>query len=518
MVMRNKLLIIAIVICSFFIVDKVSAESKPVTHTLTDKAREFFSNTDNFPTDVLPNVVLYSNGADSYSTNDNYFILTSFDSSIYSIKYETYTSNSRQKFLVLMLHDIENNIYNETSSYNGFNGYSNYVKNYKLYYDDETDEYSWGSAGSGGMWIKGYDNRNIYYSNFDIMYYEKDEVFFFKNLEYSNLPSYKFDDTIHDDNIAQTYFNLNLDQLKKNGYNLSLKYAYGNYTRDIIAPYLKITYNDNTNAYISLETNESPLLFVYMGEYEICLDNGDNITNVQVVFPMENTQDVDYKIQLESNVKFEISYIYDEVFSSNLTTIDLTGKYALIVIPKVNYQNELLHDFYINNNLQVRTISDVDNINNSIVATANCYNNVFRLLTDFRYKVGALQFVNDEYSTMPNKQKSVTFDTRYFNYYIANTNSDIIKITNPNTDKTTDLDMFDINFKWQLNESQADTNSIFGVFKIVNNYIASLKDMFNLFIEQFKFLFDGLNSQIRNFLISLFIVIVVCSIILIIRK
>lgn len=447
--MRNKLLIIVIAIFSFFIADKVSAESKPVTHTLTDKAREFFSNTDNFPDDVLPNVVLYSNGADSYSTNDNYFILTSFDSSIYSIKYKTDTLNSRQKFLVLMLHDIENNIYNETSSYNGFNGYSNYVKNYKLYYDDETDEYSWGTAGSGGMWIKGYDNRNIYYSNFDIFYYENDEVFFSKNLEYSNSPSYKFDDIIHDDNIAQTYFNLNMEQLQKNGYNLNLKYAYGNYTNDILAPFLKITYDDNTNSYISIVSDDKPILTLYMGEFEMCLDNSKTISNVQLIFPMENTKDTDYKIQLESNVKFNISYVYDEVFSSNLTTVDITGKYSVMLIPRlVEYNSEAFQDFYLTgDNYEIRILNHIDtsDISSALNYIYRNWNRpTFRYFEGVNQVTNAIQFINNDYVDIPDKQYTVTFDNRYWTYYIADKYNSIVTVTNPNTGITNDVNFEDI--------------------------------------------------------------------------
>lgn len=330
--------------------------------------------------------------------------------------------------------------------------------------------------------------------------------------------NYKFDDIIHDDNLAQTYFNLDLEQLKSNGYNIELSYAVGNYTDNVLSPYLKITYVDNTYAILSQSFNESPIVHVFMGEFNSCLAPDKEIKNVQLVFPMETTKDIDYKIQLTSNVNFNLSYIYDEEFNQNLTTVDLTGKYSLILIPKVVSQNEVFQDFYLNGDLSVRGITDIDNITNASVGDNKVYNGTFRYLTDFRYTVHALQFVNLDYEDYPNLEKSVTFDASYFNYYIVDSKNDTITVINPNTDKKSNIDMSDINFQYQLTNSDKDSKTVFGMFKSINEYIKSLGDIFKIFIDQFNFFYTNLNPQVQLSIKTLFIVIVVCSIVIMIRK
>lgn len=322
-----------------------------------------------------------------------------------------------------------------------------------------------------------------------------------------NPKKYEFDDIIHDDNIANTYFDLNMNELINNNFNIDINYSYGNYTSNILAPYLEIKYNNDTNSFISLNNNDIPIVNVYMGNYSLCLDNIENITSVRIVFPMNNTKDIDYKIQLKSNVSFDISYEYDEEFNQNLTTVDLTGKYALLLIPKVKNENGFLDDFYLYGDFEIRHISNIDDIENSNFSYGKKNGDYYRFLSDFRYETGAIEFVNNNYNT--NEISSITFSKDKFNYYIIENKNSVINITNPNTDIKSNFDstIMDNNFNEKAtNQSYSDLYGTLGQFVNENENAQTLLKM------SLKKFIDTCPREIQRFiLIFILFSVAVCS-------
>lgn len=565
--MKNKIVFICVFIFSLFFIDGVNAET-------------FSYDYNNSNLDLLKNnlsiVDSIKDLSNEFNTN-NYIYYVSYykqSGSYYlSVGVGTYKCSS-SFYTFLYTFDNSRYLYNGNVSY--LNGTNNFCEDFeqigsKIYSDyvslnlsNLTDEslqtfltsvkslFVNGSSRYGSLQEQTYQNKSNLdvfsnnnfsvpvYSNYDLKFvktyndtstnekiikigdnlYNYNDIIptYYDYFELDKPKKYKFDDIIHDDNIAQTYFNLDLEQLKSNDYNLELNYAVSNYTDNVLSPYLKITYVDNTYAILSQSFNENPIVHVFMGEFNSCLAPDKEVKNVQLVFPMETTNDIDYKIQLTSNVNFDLSYVYDEEFNQSLTKIDLTGKYSLILIPKVTLQNEVFQDFYLNGDLEVRGITDIDNITSAQVGNNKIYNGTFRYLTDFRYTVHAIQFVNNDYEEYPNLEKSVTFDANFFDYYIVDTKNDTITIINPNTDKKSDLNMSDINYQHELTNSDKDSKTVFGMFKSINNYISTLKDTFKIFIEQFNFLFTNLNAQVQLAIKTIFIVVVVCSIVIMIRK
>lgn len=565
--MKNKIVFICVFIFSLFFIDGVNAET-------------FSYDYNNSNLDLLKNnlsiVDSIKDLSNEFNTN-NYIYYVSYykqSGSYYlSVGVGTYKCSS-SFYTFLYTFDNSRYLYNGNVSY--LNGTNNFCEDFeqigsKIYSDyvslnlsNLTDEslqtfltsvkslFVNGSSRYGSLQEQTYQNKSNLdvfsnnnfsvpvYSNYDLKFvktyndtstnekiikigdnlYNYNDIIptYYDYFELDKPKKYKFDDIIHDDNIAQTYFNLDLEQLKSNDYNLELNYAVSNYTDNVLSPYLKITYVDNTYAILSQSFNENPIVYVFMGEFNSCLAPDKEVKNVQLVFPMETTNDIDYKIQLTSNVNFDLSYVYDEEFNQSLTKIDLTGKYSLILIPKVTLQNEVFQDFYLNGDFEVRGITDIDNITSAQVGNNKIYNGTFRYLTDFRYTVHAIQFVNNDYEEYPNLEKSVTFDASFFDYYIVDTKNDTITIINPNTDKKSDLNMSDINYQHELTNSDKDSKTVFGMFKSINNYISTLKDTFKIFIEQFNFLFTNLNAQVQLAIKTIFIVVVVCSIVIMIRK
>lgn len=565
--MKNKIFILIVIVSSLFLIDNVRAETFIYDYNssnldlLKDNLNivdEIKKISDEFNTNNYTYYVSYyksygsfylSVGVSTYSCSSSFYTFSysfSNDRDLYNgeVSYLNGTNNFCEDFVQtgskLLTDYVSLNLSNLTDEnlqtfltsvksffVNGPNIYGS-MQNQTYQYKSNLDVFSNNNfsvpvySNSKLKYVKRYNDTktNEKLIQIDDITYNYDDIIptYYDYFGLDSPKKYKFDDIIHDDNIAQTYFNLDLEQLKSNGYNIELSYAVGNYTDNVLSPYLKVTYIDDTYAILSQSFNENPIIHVFMGEFNSCLAPDKEIKNVQLVFPMETTKDIDYKIQLTSNVNFNLSYIYDEEFNQNLTTVDLTGKYSLILIPKVTLQNEVFQDFYLNGDLEVRGITNIDNISSSEVGDQKVYNGTFRYLTDFRYTVHAIQFVNNEYYEYPNLEKSVTFDASFFNYYIVDTKNDTITIINPNTNKKSDLNMSDINYQHELTNSDSNSKTVFGMFKSINDYIKTLGDIFKIYIEQFNFLFTSLNPQVQLAIKTIFIVIVVCSIVIMIRK
>lgn len=368
--------------------------------------------------------------------------------------------------------------------------YSNYALKYvKAYNDTSTNE----------KIIKIGDN--LYYYN-DII----PTLYDFFNLDKPK--KYEFDDIVHDENIYNTYFYLDIDDLRENNFNVDIYYAFGNYSSNILSPYLEIKYKNDTTSYISLDNNNSAIVNVYMGNYSMCLDDGDNISSVKVVFPMHNTKDIDYKVQLKSNVSIDIFYEYDDLLDDENVTIDLTNKYALLVIPKVKNKNEIFEDFYLNGDFEIRHISNVDDIENSNFSYGKKINDYYRYITDFRYETVAIEFVNNSYKT--GDVCTITFKKDIFDYFIIENENSIISITNPNTNTNTNFDstIMDNNFSERAtNQSYTDLYGTLGEFVKENE---SAKVLLQMSLKRFV---DTCPRDIRRF-IMIFILfsVIACSV------
>lgn len=307
--------------------------------------------------------------------------------------------------------------------------------------------------------------------------------------------NYKFDDIIHDDNIARTYFYLDIEELRKNNFNVDIKYAFGNYTDNILSPYLEIKYKNDTTSYISLDNNENSIVNVYMGNYSMCLDDGDNITSVKVVFPMENTKNIDYKVQLESNVSIEIFYELDDLYDDEHITIDLTNKYALLVIPKVKNANEIFEDFYLNGDFEIRHISNIDDIDNSGFSYGKKVNDYYRYITDFRYETVAIEFVNNFYKT--GDSVSITFKEDLFSYYIIEKDYSIIDITNPNNGNNTSFDSNTMNNNFNEKATNQSYTDLYGT---LGKFISENEDAKTLLKMSLKKFFDTCPRDVQRLL------------------
>ena len=556
--MRNKFLILLFVVSSLFFIDNVKAFDMTYDYDnadLVDYVTKHKDIIDNMISTAEENNDLgftYLISLKKY--NNKYTLQFSIDtetadflsytpvySSSYGYWYDTYLSfdNATYKNLGVEFSwgggrrfeiDLDNYTDDELQTF-----YNNIIK----YLNKWNDRY--GSSLYDGSQV-GYYAKSDYFTNDNysvLLYCNIDKIVFnrHENAESTDnliiggekysygtqIPTYyqyhkddkshnKFDGTIEDINYAFAYAKLNLEQLKANDYNINFNYAYGNLTNTILKDaYLEIDYVDGTSGYISV-TDGPPLLNVYMGEFEICIANEKEIQEVKVIFPMQDTDNVVYKIQAESNVDFVMILIENGALDDYYEKIDLTGKYSAIFIPKTINENEIFTDFYMVGDFELRGISNIDNLENALVTASSfgVYNHFYRYVTDFRNSTIAIQFVNTDYKDNPKETHTISFDSRYFTYVILDDVDSVVSVVNPNTGNNNTFSGNDIEVRFLSEVEKSDLSALYE--NLADNYNESSNAflLVNMSISKF---FETCPKNVKSYiLVYLFFAFSACLI------
>jgi len=192
--------------------------------------------------------------------------------------------------------------------------------------------------------------------------------------------------------------------------------------------------------------------------YDLALNNDiltKITTSLKLVLDLEFNTTVSVDINFISSLPFEVVYYERSGVSDYYSTVDLTGKYGAVFLPvfdttDINLNVRTL--FKGVGNLDIQHRSSLDIVNYKILSAYSLnYCNEFLFNQDvipyscnefsgeFEFYVSnenlnqALFFVNGHYSGDDTTNVNVTYDTRYYQYWIFETPTSIVSITNPNT-------------------------------------------------------------------------------------
>lgn len=195
-----------------------------------------------------------------------------------------------------------------------------------------------------------------------------------------------------------------------------------------------------------------------VSNYDMVLNN-DILTKVtsslKLVLDLEFNSNVIVDVSFTSSLPFDVVYHERTTVSNHYETVDLTGKYGAVFIPKFDITDEALNIrtlFKGTGNLDVQHRSSLDIVNYKILSayslnycndflfnqdlipySCNEFNGEFEFYVSNSNLEQALFFVNGHYSDDELTEVNVMYDTRYYEYWVFDTPTSIVPITNPNT-------------------------------------------------------------------------------------
>lgn len=189
----------------------------------------------------------------------------------------------------------------------------------------------------------------------------------------------------------------------------------------------------------------------------------------------------DLDLKILSNLSYTIDYVYKDSSKNYLKTIDMSDYAALVLIPKVyNFDDSsstsIMSDIYLKGTYDIELWKDIET-KEQLYRYTNYNRNVFSHYFHREYKDEILYFIKKE-----NKQteKTITFDTRYYNYATKITLTGEIEIVNPNTGETVTVP--DISSLYEYESGQEELNN-----------------SFNFFIKPIKFIFESITDFYNNY-------------------
>lgn len=226
------------------------------------------------------------------------------------------------------------------------------------------------------------------------------------------------------------------------------------------------------------------------------------LQNLKIVIDVSNYGDYDYYLKFETNLAFTVSTRSVLEDFNYWTTIDMTDKYGIYLIPKTLnqdvYQTINLVGAY---DIQVRSnyISD-DNFTMSDFFLNYTEPN-FQYLFSLNDINTLLYFMNCNYVSGTDTGHYITFDSRYFTYAIKESQFQEPVIYNPNTGQDiTITDPVDID----------DTDDVKSFVKTIQLYLGK-------FSELLTYLYNSFPPLLKRALTSLFLILIITSAVLIAR-
>lgn len=251
--------------------------------------------------------------------------------------------------------------------------------------------------------------------------------------------------------------------------------------------------------------------------YRTFNSSSEHITNsYSVIIPFEYSMGSYVTLDFNSNYNYEMIIHYKDDEGSNnsfIDTVDLTGKYGAIFLPK--YDNSVYADddsYYLTNfrivgnvDVQVTDSRDLNNYNILQLYSMNYCNTVYSEQSDipyncnnlsgiFSFKIDnltanqTLRFVNHAYTESSNRRTLIEYDSRYFNYGILDEPTSVVQIEDPTTHVVETVGLSD--FYNQFN----DVN--------ISNSKFTFKSAFNTFVKPIKFIFKTVSDLYNKYLSS----------------
>ena len=239
-----------------------------------------------------------------------------------------------------------------------------------------------------------------------------------------------------------------------------------------------------------------------VSNYDMVLNN-DILTKVtsslKLVLDLEFNSNVIVDVSFTSSLPFDVVYHERTTVSSHYETVDLTGKYGAVFMPKFDITDESLNIrtlFKGTGNLDVQHRSSLDIVNYKILSayslnycndflfnqdlipySCNEFNGEFEFYVSNSNLEQALFFVNGHYSDDELTEVNVMYDTRYYEYWVFDTPTSIVPITNPNTGVNSYISLEEF-----YNFAEVDTTFL---TDLVNKFLDFFFEKFPV-VKQFK--------------------------------
>ena len=359
-----------------------------------------------------------------------------------------------------------------------------------------------------------FNSNDIISSDIDLYAKFRNDVYSSSNIDYVE---FKFD------NLPLMEFNLNYS------FNFKNVDSNGNLGDvEFVQPYGREFYtgcNDDLSS-CSSDLKYKDRLFYDIGyisnrySYEDSITLNSNPEHVSssysIIVPFEYDYNNSFYLYVDSSRDYEIIIHYKEdnnSVNSFIDSIDITGKYGAVFLPKFNNSPyDDVDGYYLTNfrvigdvDIQMTDSRDVRNYNVSQIYSMNYCNNSYmeqnnipyscdNLTGVFTFKIDnltynqTLRFVNHSYSEMSDKRTIIEFDSRYFNYGILDTPYSYVEIIDPITNNTENVDLTDFyghTYSASIEESKL-----------------TFKSAFNRFLGPIKFIFRCITSLYNNYLSS----------------
>lgn len=373
------------------------------------------------------------------------------------------------------------------------------------------------------------DNRQYYQGLFNFDVYTVNHILALaKNYEYDVRP--KIYNTNNIDYIEYKFDNLPLQETE-----LHIDYTFKSVTSDgqddtidFSAPFARDTYTgcDDLGGNCTIDEKYKDLLMYPIGTTDhifqgsgnhILNSSPEHITNsFSIIIPFEYSLGSYVALDFDANLDYEmiIHYKDDEnSVNSYIGTVDITGKYGAIFLPKYDDSNYVDSDsYYLTNfrivgnvDVQVTDSRDMNNYNIQQIYSMNYCNTVYSNQTEIPYNCDnqsgifsfridnlranqTLRFVNHSYTEMSDRRTLIEYDTRFFNYGILDEPTSVVQIEDPTTHVVETVGLSD--FYNQLNEENIGKSKI------------TFKSAFNRFVSPIKFIFRTITNLYNNYLSS----------------
>lgn len=365
-------------------------------------------------------------------------------------------------------------------------------------------------------------------TNFDVI--NKDTGVTYKNKVFDYDIGPKIYNTNNIDYIEYKFDNLPLQETE-----LHIDYTFKSVTSDgqddtidFSAPFARDTYTgcDDLGGNCTTDEKYKDLLMypigttghIFQGSGNHILNSSpEHITNsFSIIIPFEYSLGSYVALDFDANLDYEmiIHYKDDEnSVNSYIDTVDITGKYGAIFLPKYDDSNYVDSDsYYLTNfrivgnvDVQVTDSRDMNNYNIQQIYSMNYCNTVYSNQTEIPYNCDnqsgifsfridnlranqTLRFVNHSYTEMSDRRTLIEYDTRFFNYGILDEPTSVVQIEDPTTHVVETVGLSD--FYNQLNEENIGKSKI------------TFKSAFNRFVSPIKFIFRTITNLYNNYLSS----------------
>lgn len=226
---------------------------------------------------------------------------------------------------------------------------------------------------------------------------------------------------------------------------------------------------------------------------------------LKIVIDVEDYNN-DLTLNLKSSHKMTLNtYTKEQALSgTNYTTVDLTGKYGIYLIPKI--QSDTMSKIYLDGDFNIKLyeafdsrVSMIDDNRTPLKEYKNYASNIYNYIYEYNRRY-MLYFINKEYDN-DNYYTEIKFDSNVFNYAIKEGPFDMPEITDPNTGETFQI-IEDDSFE-DIDSNQTFLNNL----EKIDNKV--LKEIFSNIYLLFKK--GGLGSYLFIIIISSIIILIIKS-------